>query len=141
MFCPRLEHFARLYTNGTVGKCGHMVQQKGFESFEAMEESQWLSDIKNKMSKDQWPSQCIRCEQSEKVKGDSVRTKSIDRHKLLYPIREDYLIVGGVLDNVCNSACQSCNNGLGTKIGSLSSKNYVKVDNLEVYKKLPIERM
>lgn len=141
MFCPRLEHFARLYTNGTVGKCGHMVQQKGFESFEAMEESQWLSDIKNKMSKDQWPSQCIRCEQSEKVKGDSVRTKSIDRHKLLYPIREDYLIVGGVLDNVCNSACQSCNNGLSTKIGSLSSKNYVKVDNLEVYKKLPIERM
>jgi sulfatase maturation enzyme AslB (radical SAM superfamily) len=54
---------------------------------------------------------------------------------------KDYLIVGGVLDNVCNSACQSCNSGLSTKIGSLESKDYPRVDNYSVLKKLPQERM
>jgi sulfatase maturation enzyme AslB (radical SAM superfamily) len=60
---------------------------------------------------------------------------------MLHPIRKDYLIVGGVLDNVCNSACQSCHAGLSTKIGSLESKDYPRVDNYEVFKKLPQERI
>ena len=60
---------------------------------------------------------------------------------MLHPIRNDYLIVGGVLDNVCNSACQSCNSGLSTKIGSLETKDYPRVDNYEVFKKLPQERI
>jgi len=46
-----------------------------------------------------------------------------------------------VLDNVCNSACQSCHAGLSTKIGSLESRNYTRVDNYEVFKKLPQERI
>ena len=141
MFCPRLDHFTRLNQNGTVGKCGHMVQQKGFESYEELEHSQWLKGIRDTMEKDQWPKECMRCEQSEKTKGESVRTNSISRHKLLHPIRNDYLIVGGVLDNVCNSACQSCNAGLSTKIGSLESKDYPRVNNYEVFKKLPQERI
>ena len=49
--------------------------------------------------------------------------------------------MGGVLDNVCNSACQSCRAGLSTKIGSLESKDYKRVDNYEVFKKLPRERI
>ena len=60
---------------------------------------------------------------------------------MLHPIMKDYLIVGGVLDNVCNSACQSCHAGLSTKIGSLESKDYPRVDNFSVFKKLPQERM
>jgi sulfatase maturation enzyme AslB (radical SAM superfamily) len=60
---------------------------------------------------------------------------------MLLPIREDYLIVGGVLDNTCNSACQSCNAVLSTKIGSLESKIYPRVNNYEVFKKLPLSRM
>jgi len=59
----------------------------------------------------------------------------------LKPIRNDYLIVGGVLDNVCNSACQSCHAGLSTKIGSLESKSYPKVDNTKIFEKLPQERI
>ena len=82
-----------------------------------------------------------RCEQSEKTKGESIRTNSITRHKMLKPVRGNYLIVGGVLDNVCNSACQSCNPGLSTKIGSLSSKDYPRVNNVEVFKRLPRDRM
>jgi len=141
MHCPRLDHFVRLNQDGSVGKCGHMINAKGFESYEEMEHSEWMKGVRDTMSQDKWPDECTRCQQSERVKGESIRTNSITRHKMLHPIRKDYLIVGGVLDNVCNSACQSCNAGLSTKIGSLESKNYPRVDNLEVFKKLPQERI
>lgn len=141
MYCPRLDHFVRLNQDGTVGKCGHMVNGRGFKTHEELHSSEWLQGIRNKMKDDKWPEECIRCQRSEKVKGQSIRTNSIDRHKLLSPIRKDYLIVGGVLDNVCNSACQTCNAGLSTKIGSLESRNYPRVDNFEVFKQLPVERI
>jgi len=141
MFCPRLDHFARLNQDGSVGKCGHMVNARGFESFEDLEHSEWMEGIRNTMSEDKWPDECARCQQSERVKGESIRTNSIARHKILHPIRKDYLIVGGVLDNVCNSACQSCNAGLSTKIGSLESKNYPRVDNYDLFQRLPQDRI
>jgi sulfatase maturation enzyme AslB (radical SAM superfamily) len=141
MYCPRLDHFVRLNQDGSVGKCGHMVNAKGFESFEEQEHSEWIKNVKHKMETDQWPEECVRCEQSERVNGESIRTNSIARHKMLHPIRKDYLIVGGVLDNICNSACQSCNAGLSTKIGSLESKNYPRVDNYEVFQTLPLDRV
>jgi sulfatase maturation enzyme AslB (radical SAM superfamily) len=118
-----------------------MVNAKGFRNFEEMENSEWVKNIKGTMSEDKWPNECTRCEQSERVKGESIRTNSIDRHKMLYPIRKDYLIVGGVLDNVCNSACQSCTAGLSTKIGSLTSKNYPRVDNYDLFQTLPLDRV
>jgi sulfatase maturation enzyme AslB (radical SAM superfamily) len=140
MHCPRLDHYIRLNQDGTVGKCGHMVGERGFKNCEDLEKSKWLSGIKSKMASGLWPDECIRCQQSEKIKGKSVRTNSIDRHKLLYPVRKDYLIIGGVLDNVCNSACQSCYSGLSTKIGSLENKVYPRVDNYEAFRGLPLER-
>ena len=141
MYCPRIDHFIRLNQDGSVGKCGHMVKAKGFTSYEKLEHSDWLRDIRDQMNKDQWPEECVRCMHSENVKGKSIRTNSIDRHKLLHPIRNDYLIVGGVLDNICNSACQSCNAGLSTKIGSLESKDYPRVNNKAVFDRLPKERI
>jgi len=100
-----------------------------------------MANVRATMEQGQWPMECFRCQRSEKVKGESIRTNSIARHKMLHPIRKDYLIVGGVLDNVCNSACQSCHAGLSTKIGSLESKDYPRVDNYELFKKLPQERI
>lgn len=141
MFCPRLEHFTRLNQDGSIGKCGHMITDKRFKSHTEMENDSWVKDLKDQMANNQWPKECMRCQQSEKVKGESIRTNSIDRHKLLSSVRKDYLIVGGVLDNICNSACQSCNARLSTKIGSLSSKNYQQVDNYQLFKTLPQERI
>ena len=141
MFCPRLDHFVRLNADGSVGKCGHMINAEGFKSFVDLEHSEWLKNIKDVMVQDKWPEECARCQQSERVGGESIRTKSITRHKMLNPIRKDYLIVGGVLDNVCNSACQSCNANLSTKIGSLESKDYPRVNNYEVFKTLPQDRI
>jgi len=141
MHCPRIDHFVRLNQDGSLGKCGHMVNAKGFESYNEMENNQWINNIRRLMSQDKWAKECTRCETSERVKGESIRTKSIARHKMLYPTQKDYLIVGGVLDNVCNSACQTCYSGLSTKIGSLESKNYPRVDNYEAFKRLPQDRI
>jgi len=118
-----------------------MIHAKGFASHEELEHSDWMANVRATMNQGQWPMECFRCQRSEKVKGESIRTNSITRHKMLHPIRKDYLIVGGVLDNVCNSACQSCHAGLSTKIGSLESRDYPRVDNHEVFKKLPQERI
>ena len=141
MYCPRLNHFVRLNQNGSIGKCGHMTTDKGFNSFAELENSEWLERVKTDMKFDIWPNECVRCMQTEKVNGESIRTKSIERHKILHPLKDDYLVVGGVLDNVCNSACQTCNAGLSTKIGSLESKNYSRINNLEKFWQLPQNRI
>ncbi len=141
MYCPRLKHFVRLNQDGTIGKCGHMVDAMGFKSFNELDNSEWLQKIEDTMSKDKWPSECVRCKQTEEINGESIRTKSIERHKILHPRKNDYLVVGGVLDNICNSACQSCNAGLSTKIGSLESKDYPRVDNYDNFWQLPQNRI
>ncbi len=141
MYCPRLNHFVRLNQNGSIGKCGHMTNAIGFKTFKELDESEWLDNIKEQMSNDKWPDQCVRCKQTEEISGESIRTKSIERHKVLHKFKDNYLVVGGVLDNVCNSACQSCNAGLSTKIGSLTSKEYPRVNNIENFYKLPQDRI
>ena len=140
MYCPRLEHFVRLNIDGTVGRCGHMTSIKGFPSLTKLDNSQWLKRVQLDMVLDDWPKECIRCKQMEEITGESIRTKSIERHKILHPLKNDYLVVGGVLDNVCNSACQTCNAKLSTKIGSLE-KNYIKTNNLQKFFGLPQHRI
>lgn len=141
MHCPRLKHFIRLQASGKIGKCGHMVNAKEFDTLAQLESSDWIKDIENKMDKDIWPSECTRCEQTEKAMGDSIRLKSIKRHKMLYPKHKEYLVVGGVLDNICNSACQTCNATLSTKIGSLTKKKYLRINNINQFWKLPHDRI
>jgi sulfatase maturation enzyme AslB (radical SAM superfamily) len=65
----------------------------------------------------------------------------IERDRILNPIQKNYLIVGGVLDNICNSACQSCNAELSTKIGSLARKAYKKINNYDKFFSLPQDRI
>jgi len=141
MYCPRLDHYVRLNYDGTFGRCGHMVNAPGASSLEQLDNSEWLHEAKKKMSINEWPEQCSRCRDTEEVNGSSVRLQSVDRHKLLHPKKNDYLIVAGTLDNVCNSACQTCNSVLSTKIGSLQSKNYAKTDNYDRFWDLPQGRI
>jgi len=118
-----------------------MIAGKEFDSIQDLESSDWLKDLESKMAHDIWPDECKRCAQTEAVMQDSVRIKSIARHSLLYPKNKEYLVVGGVLDNICNSACQTCNSTLSTKIGSLESKKYLKFNNLKQFYKLPQARI
>jgi len=141
MHCPRLDHFARINHNGKIGKCGHMTGAKEFDSFDEMQNSSWLKNIKQKMQDQQWPAECVRCRMTEESTNTSIRLDMIERDRILSAIKKDYLIVGGVLDNICNSACQTCHSGLSTKIGSLSSKDYEKVNNYETFFTFPQDRI
>lgn len=137
MYCPRLDHFVRFNSNGTLGRCGHMVNTPEFDTLEQMDSSDWLSSIKS--NPDTWPKECVRCQQTEQINNTSIRLNAIEFDKT--QTRPDYLNVGGVLDNICNSACQSCNQNLSTKIGSLTSNDYPKIDNSKAFWRLPLERV
>jgi molybdenum cofactor biosynthesis enzyme MoaA len=118
-----------------------MIDTPRFETLQQMDSSEWLANTRVSMSQESWPSECIRCKESEDVGHKSVRQHSLDRHAQLLDARSDYLVLGGVLDNVCNSACQTCNEKLSTKIGSLRSKDYVKINNSALIDTLPVERI
>lgn len=141
MYCPRLDHFVRFNSNGTVGCCGHMTASPRFKSYGDLESSDWIADIKDEMSRDAWPVECQRCKITEQESNTSIRLDSIKRDQIFKKIRKDYLIVGGVLDNVCNSACLTCNEQLSTKIGSLTNKKYIKINNATKIWELPQERI
>jgi sulfatase maturation enzyme AslB (radical SAM superfamily) len=139
MHCPRLDHFVRFNYNGTVSRCGHMASPPAFKSLEDMENSEWLISIRQQFQQDQWPQECVRCQQTESLGNGSIRLNSIDFDSA--QTHPDYLIVGGVLDNICNSACLTCNETLSTKIGSLKSKNYLMIDNTNRFWALPQHRI
>jgi hypothetical protein len=139
MHCPRLEHFVRFNPNSTVSRCGHMIGAPEFNNLVEMESSEWLLVTKKMFEQDIWPRECIRCQQTESIKNSSIRLDSINFD--VTQKQKDYLIVGGVLDNTCNSACLTCNEQLSTKIGSLKSKNYPIIDNTNHFWTLPQERI
>ena len=141
MYCPRLDHFVRFNPNGTVGCCGHMTSNPNFKSYDELQSSDWLRDIKDEMSRDVWPMECQRCKITEQESNTSIRLDSVKRDTIFKRVRKDYLIVGGVLDNVCNSACLTCNEQLSTKIGSLTNKKYIKINNSDKFWVLPQERI
>ena len=141
MNCPRLDHFVRLNHTGKIGKCGHMTHAPEFDSHKDMQQSVWLKDIKKQMEQNIWPKECVRCKLTEETSNTSIRLDMIERDRILNSIQKDYLIVGGVLDNICNSACQSCSASLSTKIGSLFGKKYQKINNYDKFFSLPQEKI
>jgi molybdenum cofactor biosynthesis enzyme MoaA len=136
MYCPRLDHFVRFNSNGTVSRCGHMVNAPQFDSLADMESSTWLAKTREKMQSNEWPAECVRCRESE---PDSIRQYAITLNQ--QTSQQDYLQVGGVLDNVCNAACLSCNETLSTRIGSLKGSVFPVYNNLERFWSLPQDRI
>lgn len=119
-----------------------MVNNPTFNSIIELEKSKWLNDCKSKMDADEWPEECVRCNEEERFGKKSVRINALEKHPILQSLRDDYLVIGGVLDNICNSACQTCEENLSTKIGNLiHGKNYVLKDNMELFLSLPQDRI
>ena len=139
MYCPRLDHFVRFNPNGTVSRCGHMNYAPQFNSVEEMESSKWLTETKLIFNRDRWPHECQRCQQTEEINGSSIRLNAIEFDNKQQ--RLDYLSVGGVLDNVCNSACLTCSENNSTLIGGLKSKTYPIIDNSASFWDLPLDRI
>jgi hypothetical protein len=136
MYCPRLDHFVRFNTNGTVSRCGHMINAPQFESLEDMESSMWLKKTREKMQSDQWPNECVRCKETE---PDSIRSYAIELDNKTD--QNDYLQVGGVLDNLCNAACMTCNETLSTRIGNLNGPGFPVTNNFDKFCQLPQQRI
>lgn len=132
-------HYVRLNSNDTVSRCGHMVDAPQFASLEDMEKSRWLADTQLLMQNNTWPKECVRCQETEQQNGTSIRLNSNRFDKLQKQF--DYLTVGGVLDNVCNSACLTCDENHSTLIGGLKTKTYPIVDNSNAFWKLPLDRV
>jgi MoaA/NifB/PqqE/SkfB family radical SAM enzyme len=93
------------------------------------------------MDQEQWPTECVRCQTSEATGNKSIRQYFLDLHQQNSDIKPDYLVLGGVLDNICNSACQTCNQNLSTKIGSLINKDYIQINNSTKLDQLPLDRI
>jgi sulfatase maturation enzyme AslB (radical SAM superfamily) len=129
----------RFNPNGTISRCGHMINPAQFNSLEEMESSEWLANIKNQFKQGKWPAECNRCQQTELVDGTSIRLNAIKLDES--ESQKDYLQVGGVLDNVCNSACQTCSANCSTTIGKLTSKIYPQITNADKFLKLPQNRI
>jgi sulfatase maturation enzyme AslB (radical SAM superfamily) len=139
MYCPRLDHFVRFNPNGTVSRCGHMINAPQFASLDDMESSEWLYTIKKKFKQNTWPDECVRCRQTEVENNISIRLNSINLDQTQQ--REDYLQIGGVLDNVCNAACLTCGPDNSTRIGSLTSRQFPIIDNSNKFWQLPQDRI
>jgi sulfatase maturation enzyme AslB (radical SAM superfamily) len=134
MYCPRLDHFIRLNANGTFGICGHMVNPPGFSTY--VDAQQWA----NKLKIEEWPDVCVRCKETEQINGESIRTNAIKRHAILSVTDPGYLIIGGTLDNYCNSACLTCSDLLSTKISKLKNTK-ILTNNYGLFNTLPLDRI
>jgi sulfatase maturation enzyme AslB (radical SAM superfamily) len=113
-----------------------MVNPPQFDTLKEMESSSWLQQIKDHMAQDHWPSECVRCQETE---PESIRMYSLELDK--QTSQQDYLQVGGVLDNLCNAACMTCNENLSTRIGSLKSRTFPVINNSKGFSSLPQERI
>ena len=139
MYCPRLDHFVRFNPNGTVSRCGHMIDAPEYASLEAMEASSWLANTKELFKFGTWPKECVRCQEVEIESPSSIRIHAIALNES--ETDSNYLQVGGVLDNVCNAACQTCSPDCSTRIGALVGNKFPVVNNSEAYWRLPQERI
>jgi MoaA/NifB/PqqE/SkfB family radical SAM enzyme len=104
-----------------------------------MNSSAWLTEVKAQFTNNTWPAECVRCKETEEFDNTSIRLNSIQVHNSR--VTNDYLHVSGVLDNICNSACQFCGPELSTKIGSLLSPTYEIYNNSDQFWKLPLDRI
>ena len=142
MYCPRLDHFRRIQPDGKFGVCGHMTNAKSFDDLAALDSSDWLSKLRSMMYLDKWPDECVRCQRDETAGRKSIRQHSFDRDSILRPHRENYLIVGGILDNICNAACQFCDERKSSKIGHLKhGPDYEIMDNMQKFLTIPSDRI
>jgi sulfatase maturation enzyme AslB (radical SAM superfamily) len=114
-----------------------MVMAPEFDSLDQMENSEWLTQIRQQMHKGQWPQECVRCQETD---SHSVRRFAEQLHNNTKGV-PDYLQVGGVLDNLCNSACMTCNEHLSTRIGSIKGRVFPIVNNRDRFWNLPQHRI
>ena len=118
-----------------------MTDAPAFSDLTGLENSQWLKDVKEKFARDEWPAECTRCEQAEKIGQASFRLLADKDHIKFQAINQDYVIVDLFVNNTCNAACAIC----GPRLSSLKSKMYdlpeSKFNGLVELEKVPKDRI
>jgi len=104
-----------------------------------MNASAWLANTKELFKSGQWPAECVRCQEVEADSPTSIRIHALALDESESDL--DYLQVGGVLDNVCNAACQTCGPQCSTRIGALTGTVFPRVNNSSAYWALPQDRI
>lgn len=140
MFCPRLKHNIRLSEKSGFQVCGHMVNPPIFDTVENLKNSVWLKNLSDQFLNNQWPDECVRCQEIENIDQKSVRQHAIEAHQKYFMLNPDYLFVTGLLDNVCNSACISCSKHCSTYIGKLTN-DVIKINNSSKFEQIPIDKI
>jgi len=138
--CPRLTHNIRLAEDGKFQVCGHMIDAPKFNTVGELRSSEWLQNSIRIFENDNYPIECKRCEQMEEIRATSIRQHSINVHMQYIEDNPNYLMVTGILDNICNSACLICSSLNSTYIGKLSS-NVIVINNNQLFSNLDLKNI
>jgi organic radical activating enzyme len=120
MHCKFLTNGVRINEDGSVVPCCEFTGNIGINiskdfNFEGYFSSPQVTDLKEKLSNNIWPSQCSQCENKEKLKHFSARQRAnIELPK--------GLTVDIVIGRECNSDCVMCYAGQSSKIFSRIKK-------------------
>ena len=108
--CNRLKHGVSVGIRGSSFRpCCLITKKPGFDSLEEMRSSDWYYNLLDKEKEGIWPAECSICHEQEQQNQPSVRQASNKKHKLYSSINPNYTILDISPNNVCNSACQTCN--------------------------------
>lgn len=119
-----------------------MVNPPSFDQLNSLEESSWLSSIKNQMQDNIWPDECARCKIAEKNNEFSERVRANKAQTILKKIKSDYLEVDVAFDNTCNAACFMCHSNWSSLIGKLKGKQTYKISSgNKTFKKISEDRL
>ena len=146
MYCSMFDHYMVVDHEGKFKVCTEIGEKSSFDhvqfdSYDAMSTSDWLKSVKAQMERDEWPDECRPCREKEEQGIKSLRLLHNASHEEHYAIRPDYLKVEIVTDNICNGGCQFCHAGASSKIGSLTRRDYPKVNNMQKFYDLPQDRI
>jgi hypothetical protein len=142
MHCVRLDHFLKIETGSSpLVRCCHMANPPRFKTIKEVENSQWISNVKQQLNEGIWPDECIRCKQAEDAGFESVRNISNKAHEQLSKVKDDYMIVDVIVDTICNAACPICSEDLSSTIAKLKQIPINPFDGLSVLEYIDKERI
>jgi hypothetical protein len=143
-----MHHYSVIDHDSKFKVCPECVSPDGLyksvqaDTYAELQQMEWLKAAKKDMSEGKWPKECSLCHNKEANGVISMRERHNQEHTVHKLIREDYIKVELVVDNLCNGGCQMCHPLASTKVGALYDKqNYPQFDNMAKFNSLPLERL
>jgi molybdenum cofactor biosynthesis enzyme MoaA len=125
--CNRLEHGITVDMSGSYRPCCLINKKPSFKSLKELKESKWYADLLDKQTAGEWPDECNICKIQEQNNQLSIRQTSNLRHKIYSLINPNYIVLEISPNNVCNSACQTCESSKSTFYAKLAGKKQLKM--------------